>query len=149
MLDRLQAGRPVTFRGRFYTLDDAQLQPPPVQRQQIPLLVAAHRPRMLAIAGRRHADQWDTFPSLPGTATDGVADDIAARVERFEAACRDAGRDPRFVRRSLSAGAEATRFRWVRSRTSCAGIGRSASRTSRSRGPKRATRACSGRSPGT
>jgi hypothetical protein len=30
-------------------------------------------------------------------------------VERFDAACRDAGRDPRSVRRSLWAGAEATR----------------------------------------
>ena len=108
VLDRLQAGGPVTFRGRFYELDEAQLQPPPVQRPRIPLLIAAHRPRMLAIAAR-HADQWDTFPSLPGTATDGVADDIAARVERFDVACREAGRDPSSVRRSLWAGAEATR----------------------------------------
>ena len=65
VLDRLQAGGPVTFRGRFYTLDEAQLQPPPVQRPRIPLLIAAHRPRMLAIAAR-HATSGTPSRPCPG-----------------------------------------------------------------------------------
>ncbi len=107
LIGQLMAKGRLTFRGRFYRLEDARLEPPPVQRPRIPMLIAAHRPRMIGIAAR-HADQWDTFPALPGTATDGVADDLASRVELFEAACREAGRDPALVRRSTWAGPEAT-----------------------------------------
>jgi len=32
-----------TFTGRFYRLDDARLEPPPIQRPRIPILIAAHR----------------------------------------------------------------------------------------------------------
>lgn len=54
---------------------------------------------MIRLAARC-ADQWDTFPELPGTATDGVTTDLAERVRAFEDACRDAGRDPGSIRRS-------------------------------------------------
>jgi alkanesulfonate monooxygenase SsuD/methylene tetrahydromethanopterin reductase-like flavin-dependent oxidoreductase (luciferase family) len=94
-----------TFAGRFYRLDDARLQPPPVQRPRIPILIAAHRPRMLRIAAR-HADQWDTFAAMPGTATDGVESDLAGRIALLDQACRDAGRDPTEIRRSTWASHE-------------------------------------------
>jgi len=90
----------VTFRGTYYQLEDAVFEPRPVQPDGIPILIAAHRPRMIAIAAR-YADQWDTFPELPGTATEGVTESIADRIARFEAAGRAAGRDPSTVRRSL------------------------------------------------
>ena len=54
---------------------------------------------MIRLAAR-YADQWDTFPELVGTATDGVTTSLAERVTSFEAACADAGRDPLTVRRS-------------------------------------------------
>ena len=94
-----------TFSGRHYRLDDAPLEPKPIQRPRIPLLIAAHRPRMLRLAAR-YADQWDTFPELPGTATEGVSEDLAARVQRFEIAAAEAGRDPREIRRSTWAEAD-------------------------------------------
>lgn len=95
----LQAQERTTFEGRFYQLDDARLQPPPVQRPRIPLLIAAHRPRMLRIAAR-YADQWDSFAAMPGTATDGVAAELAERMAQLDAACVALGRDPREIRRS-------------------------------------------------
>ena len=52
------------LQGRYYRLDDARLEPRPVQRPRIPILIAAHRPRMLRIAAR-YADQWDTFARDP------------------------------------------------------------------------------------
>jgi alkanesulfonate monooxygenase SsuD/methylene tetrahydromethanopterin reductase-like flavin-dependent oxidoreductase (luciferase family) len=87
-----------TFTGRFYKLDDARLVPPPIQRP-IPILIAAHRPRMLRIAAR-YADQWDTFAAIDGTATEGVEADVAARIGALDAACHEVGRDPNEVRRS-------------------------------------------------
>lgn len=95
----------VTFDGSHYHVIDAQLEPKPLQQPRIPLLIAAHRPRMLRLAAR-YADQWDTFPEIAGTATDGVTESVAERVTRFDAACREAGRDPASIRRSTWAGGQ-------------------------------------------
>lgn len=89
-----------SFQGRHYQLDDAYLSPRPVQQPRIPLLIAAHRPRMLAIAAR-YADQWDTFAEMPGASTEGVGEDVAAQLVRLDEACRAAGRDPATIRRSV------------------------------------------------
>lgn len=105
MIVALQDSERTTFVGRRYRLDDAPLAPKPLQRPRIPLLIAAHRPRMIRLAAR-YADEWDTFPELPGTATDGVTTTLAERVEAFDRACLDAGRDPRAVRRSTWAEAD-------------------------------------------
>jgi alkanesulfonate monooxygenase SsuD/methylene tetrahydromethanopterin reductase-like flavin-dependent oxidoreductase (luciferase family) len=97
-----------TFRGRYYHLDDARLEPRPVQRPRIPILIAAHRPRMLRLAAR-YADQWDTFAVIPGAATEGVETGIAERIAALDAACRAIGRDPGEIRRSTWATSEALR----------------------------------------
>ena len=97
-----------TFEGRYYRLDDARLQPPPVQEPRIPILIAAHRPRMLRIAAR-YADQWDTFGVMPGAATEGVDSEIAERIASLDAACVAIGRDPAEIRRSTWATSDALR----------------------------------------
>jgi alkanesulfonate monooxygenase SsuD/methylene tetrahydromethanopterin reductase-like flavin-dependent oxidoreductase (luciferase family) len=89
-----------SYQGRYYRLDDAYLVPAPFQQPRIPLLIAAHRPRMLAIAAR-YADQWDTFAEMRGAATEGVSEDIADQLKRLDDACRTVGRDPAEIRRSL------------------------------------------------
>jgi alkanesulfonate monooxygenase SsuD/methylene tetrahydromethanopterin reductase-like flavin-dependent oxidoreductase (luciferase family) len=106
ILHELMSRERTSFDGRYYRLDDARLQPPPVQRPRIPLLIAAHRPRMLRIAAR-YADQWDTFAAMPGTATDGVVADLAARIAMLDQSCREIGRDPAEIRRSTWATADA------------------------------------------
>lgn len=104
LIDLLQRQERTTFDGRFYHVDDAPLEPRPVQ-QRIPLLIAAHRPRMLRLAAR-YADQWDTFPAIPGASTDGVALTVADQIALLDAACREIGRDPDTIRRSTWAEAE-------------------------------------------
>ncbi len=108
LITRLMAAERTTFDGAYYRLDDAPLEPRPLQRPRIPILIAAHRPRMIALAAR-FADQWDTFPEIAGTATAGVSEGIAERVARFEAACVAAGRDPSTIRRSTWATRDALR----------------------------------------
>jgi alkanesulfonate monooxygenase SsuD/methylene tetrahydromethanopterin reductase-like flavin-dependent oxidoreductase (luciferase family) len=95
-----------TFRGRYYRLDDAPLEPPPVQQPRIPILIAAHRPRMLRLAAR-FADQWDTFAEMQGTATDGVTSSVEERIRALDDACGAIGRDPGEIRRSTWATAAA------------------------------------------
>lgn len=105
VVTQMMAQERTTFTGRFYRLDDARLQPPPVQHPRIPILIAAHRPRMLRIAAR-YADQWDTFAAMPGTATDGVEAEVADRIALLDRACLDIGRDPTGIRRSTWASSE-------------------------------------------
>ncbi|MFL5673771.1 MAG: LLM class flavin-dependent oxidoreductase [Chloroflexota bacterium] len=100
ILTALMREQRTTYQGSHYRVEDAPLEPKPLQRTGIPLLIAAHRPRMIRLAAR-YADQWDTFPEIAGTATDGVTTTIGERVAAFDAACRDAGRDPATVRRSI------------------------------------------------
>jgi alkanesulfonate monooxygenase SsuD/methylene tetrahydromethanopterin reductase-like flavin-dependent oxidoreductase (luciferase family) len=99
LMNRLMTEPSVTHDGPWYRLDDARLRPTPVQQPRIPIVIAAHRPRMLRLAAR-YADQWDTFVEMPGTATDGVTAGLAERIEILEAACRAIGRDPAEIRRS-------------------------------------------------
>jgi len=100
LIVRLQEEPRVSFEGRFYRTDDAVFEPRPVQRPRIPLLIAAHRPRMIRIAAR-WADQWDTFPELAGAATDGITTTVGERMAMLDAACTALGRDPGAIRRSV------------------------------------------------
>jgi len=105
MITLLMSQERTTFAGRHYRLDDARLAPAPVQRPRIPILIAAHRPRMLRIAAR-YADQWDTFAAIPGAATEGIEADLAERIAGLDDACREIGRDPQAIRRSTWATRE-------------------------------------------
>lgn len=104
----LMAQRRTTFEGRYYRLEDAPLEPRPVQQPRIPILIAAHRPRMLRIAAR-YADMWDTFETRSRTATADVTAEVAERVRRLDADCEEIGRDPREIRRSTWTGGQVLR----------------------------------------
>jgi alkanesulfonate monooxygenase SsuD/methylene tetrahydromethanopterin reductase-like flavin-dependent oxidoreductase (luciferase family) len=105
LISLLMAHERTTYAGRFYQLDDAPLEPRPIQSPRIPILIAAHRPRMLRLAAA-YADQWDTFAAIPDTATDGVQTELAERIRYLDDACRAIGRDPAEIRRSTWAKAE-------------------------------------------
>jgi alkanesulfonate monooxygenase SsuD/methylene tetrahydromethanopterin reductase-like flavin-dependent oxidoreductase (luciferase family) len=105
LISLLMARERTTYSGRFYQLHNAPLEPRPLQAPRIPILIAAHRPRMLRIAAR-YADQWDTFATLPGSATDGLETPVADRIRALDAACAEIGRDPAEIRRSTWAGPE-------------------------------------------
>jgi alkanesulfonate monooxygenase SsuD/methylene tetrahydromethanopterin reductase-like flavin-dependent oxidoreductase (luciferase family) len=108
IISSLMSQERTTFVGRHYRLDDAPLEPRPVQQPRIPILVAAHRPRMLRIAAR-YADQWDTFAEMPGAATDGVTSGLADQLRALDDACDAIGRDPAEIRRSTWATADVWR----------------------------------------
>ena len=58
VLTALWSGEVVTFRGSYYTVEQARLAPPPLQRPRIPIWIGAdsrHR------APRRRAARWDGF----------------------------------------------------------------------------------------
>jgi alkanesulfonate monooxygenase SsuD/methylene tetrahydromethanopterin reductase-like flavin-dependent oxidoreductase (luciferase family) len=88
----LLRGERVTFAGRFYQVGEAVLLPPP--NRQIPILVAANRPRMLRLTAR-YADAWNT-------AWFGHPDDrLHQRLADLAAALDAEGRDPATLRRTV------------------------------------------------
>lgn len=82
----------VDHAGRFHEARDAVLVPP--ARPDLPLLIAAKRPRMLDLA-TRHADAWNAaWHGLPDEA---LATKRAALLE----SCRRTGRDPASIEQTI------------------------------------------------
>lgn len=86
-------GRPASFRGRWYRAEDAPVMPGPVQRPRPPLWVGGKGDRLLGVVARA-ADGWNICWSMTEAA-------YQERAGVLADACRQAGRDPGSVRRSL------------------------------------------------
>ncbi|MCW3010699.1 MAG: Pyrimidine monooxygenase RutA [Solirubrobacterales bacterium] len=93
ILRGMLAGERVTLHGRFHTVQDVLLLPPPAAR--VPLVVGSNGPRMLSIA-LPDADGWNTWWADYGNTPDGFGA-LNARIS--DAACA-AGRDPGSLDRS-------------------------------------------------
>jgi probable F420-dependent oxidoreductase len=90
---RLLAGERVTFAGRFHSVEDALLLPPPARRPK--LMIGANAPRMLSIA-LPYVDAWNTWFTPYGNTAEGFAQHNA----ELSAAAARVGRDPAEIERS-------------------------------------------------
>ncbi|HEV2592756.1 MAG TPA: LLM class flavin-dependent oxidoreductase [Gaiellaceae bacterium] len=90
---RLLAGERVTFEGRFHTVRDAVLLPPPPRRPK--LMIGANKPRMLSIT-LPHVDAWNTWFTHYANTAEGFAEHNRYVSEQAE----KAGRDPAEIERS-------------------------------------------------
>ncbi|HRA31559.1 MAG TPA: TIGR03560 family F420-dependent LLM class oxidoreductase [Thermomicrobiales bacterium] len=91
IMTRLQEDERATVRGQYYWVDDAPFEPKPIQRPHVPLLVGASGPRMLRLTAK-YADEWNTR---------GPVDEVAPRIQALNDACREIGRDPNEIVRSI------------------------------------------------
>jgi alkanesulfonate monooxygenase SsuD/methylene tetrahydromethanopterin reductase-like flavin-dependent oxidoreductase (luciferase family) len=94
----LETRERATFRGGYYTLDEAPFEPRPVFGH-IPILIGTTGSRMLRHVAR-YADQWDGG---------GSPDEYRATGERLNARCREIGRDPAEIRWALASEPDALR----------------------------------------
>ena len=94
-----------SYSGAYGSGTGVTMAPGSVQSPRLPLTLAAHGPRTLAIAGR-YADCWNTV-----TTRDLPADEVLAlvvsRTQLLEQAAEEAGRDPASIRRSVLIGSDA------------------------------------------
>lgn len=81
-----------SYEGPHFRMADAPNLPRPVQQPRMPIIVGAHGPRLIRIAGR-YADIWNSR---------GTVDEMRERSTAMDAACVAAGRDPSEVVRSVS-----------------------------------------------
>ena len=83
-----------SFDGDHYRLDGAFNRPAPVQQPRPPLVMGAHGPRMLRLVAK-YADTWNSFAS---------PDELHRRNEQLTAICKEVGRDPASIKRSMFYG---------------------------------------------
>jgi probable F420-dependent oxidoreductase len=93
IIRRLVAGERVTFDGRFHSVADVVLLPPPVRTP--PIMIGSNGPRMLSIA-LPQADRWNSWWDGYGNTPDGFAE-LNGTISD---AARAAGRDPADIDRS-------------------------------------------------
>ena len=87
----------VDFAGRHHQARDCLLLPPPAGGGAPPLMLGTIGPRMLRLAAA-HADAWNAWFSWYGNRAEG----IAALREQVDAACREMGRDPATLERTVA-----------------------------------------------
>jgi F420-dependent oxidoreductase-like protein len=81
------------FDGRFYRLDDATLEPKPVQRP-LPLLIGGGGEKVTLRIAARYADEWNVW-GTPAT--------LRHKMAILDGHCAKVGRDPRTIQRSAVA----------------------------------------------
>jgi probable F420-dependent oxidoreductase len=87
----------VDFEGRYHAARDCELLPRPSRPGGPPILVGSNGPRMLRIT-MAHADAWNSWYTDTGNRPKG----IAPLRQIVDDACRDVGRDPREVERTVA-----------------------------------------------
>ena len=92
----LREGR-IDFDGRFYQLRDCELLPRGPRAEGPPLMVGSTGERMLRIT-MPHVQLWNAWYTAHQNRPEG----IPALTEKVDAACRDVGRDPAEVRRTVA-----------------------------------------------
>jgi len=80
-----------SFAGEYYQLRNAQSRPQSVQKPRPPLVIGAFGPRMLKIVAT-YADTWNAF---------GTPKEMRERNQMLDDYCREIGRDPETLDRSI------------------------------------------------
>ena len=92
LMRRLLDGERFSHEGRFYTFHDALCEPRPVQ-EHLPILVGGSGPKKTLRTTARYADLWNTA---------GTIEEVRGRVATLDSHCRDVGRDPAAIERTVS-----------------------------------------------
>lgn len=79
----------VTFRGKYFSAEDARNDPPPFGGRHIPLLIGGSGERRTLAVVARYADAWNG---------EGDPATIEHKLRVLRAHCRDVGRDPEMIR---------------------------------------------------
>jgi alkanesulfonate monooxygenase SsuD/methylene tetrahydromethanopterin reductase-like flavin-dependent oxidoreductase (luciferase family) len=100
LVDRLLRSPVTSFDGEFYHCTDAEVIPGPLQRPRPPLTIAAHGPKMLAIAAEL-ADGWSSWGGYDIVSETDFYERTRQRTITFDRLCHERGRDPATIRHSL------------------------------------------------
>jgi F420-dependent oxidoreductase-like protein len=92
-MKRLFTGERVSYQGKQYTLEDAQMRPVPVQQPHPPIWIGGAGPKRTMPIIARHADAWHNY---------GPVEHLQRQWDRIRKLAEEAGRDPATIRRAAS-----------------------------------------------
>jgi probable F420-dependent oxidoreductase len=87
----------IDFDGTYYSARDCELRPRGPRGKGIPIMIGANGPKMLRLTAR-FADQWNTWLAMSQSSPEAFPADNAL----VDAVCRDVGRDPVTLERTVS-----------------------------------------------
>lgn len=93
VITRLFTEESVNFQGKYYQLDDAPLNPKPVQ-QPLPLLIGGGGEKVTLRITAQYANEWNVW---------GTVDTLKHKMAVLDKHCADIGRDPASIQRSAVA----------------------------------------------
>jgi len=95
IVDLLLRNPVTTYRGKYYKLEAAHMQPPPVQKPRPPITIGAYGPLMLKYVAR-YADAWNRI----GGILDSDVEEVRRQNRLLDKYCVEMNRDPQSLRRS-------------------------------------------------
>ncbi len=102
IVDHMLCNEITTYQGRYYTITEARMKPPPVQKPRPPLTIAAIGPTTLKVAAK-YADTWNTFGGWD-LSPQQTLETLRERCDQLEQYCAQIGRDPHTITRSFLVG---------------------------------------------
>ena len=99
IVDLMLTREVTSYAGRYYTIEEAVMNPRPVQRPRPPIMLAAMGPVMLKRAAR-YADTWNSLSFAE--AFDAQLAETRERAARIDEHCAAIGRDPATLVRSYT-----------------------------------------------
>ena len=95
IVDQLLSNEVTTYKGRYYEIREAVMNPRPIQRPRPPITIAAMGSIMLKYAAR-YADTWNSFSI--GNTFEEQLDETCRRTHLVDKYCLDIGRAPSSLR---------------------------------------------------
>lgn len=97
IVDRLMSNEVTSYKGKFYEINEAVMNPRPRQSPRPPIMIAAMGPVMLKKAAR-YADIWNSLSFVEDF--DDQMRETRERIDKVDAHCAAIDRDPGTLRRS-------------------------------------------------
>lgn len=97
IIRRLWSEERVSFKGKHYTVEDAYCSPKPLQKPHPPICVGARGSRIMLRLVAKCADHWNIQTPI-------TPKQYQRKVQILEGYCREIGRVPKTIARSLWAG---------------------------------------------
>jgi len=97
IVDQLLRNPVTTYHGKYYQVEEAVMQPDPIQKPRPPLTIGAFSPRMLQIAAR-YADTWNTLGD-PISNQESM-ETAKNRINLLNRYCKQINRDAQTLKRS-------------------------------------------------
>ncbi len=102
IIDRLLQNRLTSYQGKYYSVNEALMNPAPLQQPRPPLVIASIGKTTLKLAAR-YADTWNTYVGWDLSPKQ-TSEFLHQHNELLDQYCSEIGRDPVEIDRSLLVG---------------------------------------------